>query len=68
VAQAVNLGNAKVPAIVGNKNKTQVEQIFKEGFISAYVKVMRICATLAFLGALMAFLFIKNEGLKKEDV
>ena len=49
------------------ENKLKVEEAFKEGFISAYVKVMRICAALAGLGALMAFLFIKNESLQKED-
>ena len=67
IAQAANLGDAKVPAIVDNENRAKVEQVFKEGFISAYVKVMRICAALAGLGALMAFLFIKNESLQKVD-
>ena len=67
IAQAANLGNAKVPALVDNENRLKVEQVFKEGFISAYVKVMRICAALAGLGAFMAFLFIKNESLKKEN-
>jgi EmrB/QacA subfamily drug resistance transporter len=67
VVQAVNLGDAKVPVIVGNENRAKIEQVFKEGFIGAYVKVMRICAVLAFVGALMAFLFIKNESLKKEE-
>jgi EmrB/QacA subfamily drug resistance transporter len=68
VAQGANLGDAKVPAIVVNEDRAKVEQVFKEGFISAYVKVIRICAALAVLGALMAFLFIRNEELKKEDL
>ncbi|MEP6952366.1 MAG: MFS transporter [Ginsengibacter sp.] len=67
IARAANLGDAKVPANVDNVNKAKVEQVFKEGFIGAYVKVMRICAGLAALGALMAFLFIKNEFIKKES-
>lgn len=67
IAQAVNLGDAKVPPVVENKNKIKVEQAYKEGFINSYVKVMRICAMLAEVAALMAFLFIKNEELKKED-
>jgi EmrB/QacA subfamily drug resistance transporter len=66
-AQAANLGNAKVPSNVDSENRGKVELAFKEGFISAYVKVMRISAALAAMGALMAFLFIKNEALKKED-
>ena len=47
VAQAANLGEAKVPAVVDGENRMKVAQVFKEGFISAYVKVMRICAVLA---------------------
>jgi MFS family permease len=67
IAQAASLGDAKVPAIVGNENKVKVQQVFKDGFISGYVKVMRVCAVLAGIGALMTFLFIKNEELKKDD-
>ena len=67
VAQAVNLGDAKVPHAINKENKLKVEEAFKEGFISTYVKVMRICAMLALLGALMAFLFIRNESIKKDE-
>ncbi|MEP6926548.1 MAG: MFS transporter [Ginsengibacter sp.] len=67
VAQAANLGDAKVPSIIYNENKMKVEQLYKEGFINSYVKVMRICAMLAAVAALMAFLFITNEELKKDD-
>ena len=66
VAQAVNLGDAKVPSIINGENKIKIEQDYKEGFINTYVMVMRICAGLAALSALMAFIFIKNEELKKE--
>ncbi len=66
VAQAANLGDAKVPSIINGENKIKIEQDYKEGFINAYIKVMRICAALAALSALMAFIFIKNEELKKE--
>jgi EmrB/QacA subfamily drug resistance transporter len=66
VAQAVNLGDAKVPSIVNGENKIKIEQDYKDGFINTYVIVMRICAGLAALSALMAFIFIKNEELKKE--
>ena len=66
VAQAANLGDAKVPSNVEGEKKEKVKLAFKEGFISAYVKVMRICVALAVMGVLMAFLFIKNDCLKKE--
>ena len=65
VAQAANLGDAKVPSSVDGENKTKIEQDYKDGFIETYSKVMRICAALAALSALMAFIFIKNEELKK---
>ena len=66
VAQAADLGDAKVPSIITGENKIKIEQYYKEGFINTYVMVMRICAVLAALSALMAFIFIKNEELKKE--
>lgn len=66
IEQAVNLGDAKVPSIIDIKNKIKVEQLYKEGFINTYVNVMRICAAMAALSALMAFVFIKNEEVKKK--
>ena len=68
VAQASNLGDAKVPSIVTDETKSdsyriKIEQDYKEGFIHAYVNVMRICAALAALSALMTFIFIKDEEL-----
>jgi MFS family permease len=60
VSQAANLGDAKVPANIIGENKTKIARAYKEGFINVYVRVMRICAMLAALSALMAFLFIKN--------
>ena len=60
IEQAANLGDAKVPAAVANEDRARVEQAFKEGFISSYVKVMRVCAALAGLGALMAFFIYKK--------
>ena len=60
VSQAANLGDAKVPANIIGENKNKIARDYKEGFINVYVKVMRICAMLAALSGLMAFLFIKN--------
>ena len=60
VSQAANLGDAKVPANIIGENKNKIARDYKEGFINVYVKVMRICAMLAILSALMTFLFIKN--------
>jgi len=66
VAQAVNFGDAKVPSMITGENKIKIEQDYKAGFINTYIKVMRICTALAAMSALMAFIFIKNEELKKE--
>ena len=60
VSQAADLGDAKVPANITGVNKIKIARVYKEGFINVYVNVMRICAALAALSALMAFLFIKN--------
>lgn len=66
VAQTVNLGNAKVPSAINNNDKALVEKGYRDGFITAYQKIMRISAGLAFAGALMSFLFIKNSAVKKD--
>jgi MFS family permease len=67
VAQAANLGDAKVPSSIDSGSKIKIEQDYKDGFINAYVDVMRICAALAALSALMAFIFIKKEEVKTEN-
>ncbi|MEO6149195.1 MAG: MFS transporter, partial [Mucilaginibacter sp.] len=64
MAQAANLGNAKVPAGIGNK-KDIIEKAYRDSFIDAYANIMRISAGLGFLGALMAFIFIKDKVVKK---
>jgi MFS family permease len=66
--QVKNLGDAKSPAILKNADKVTIAKAYKEGFISAYNKVMLICALLAFLSAVMSFQFIKNEELKTDAI
>ena len=61
VSQAANLGDAKVPANIIGENRIKIARDYKEGFIHVYVQVMRICAVLAALSALMAFLFIERR-------
>jgi hypothetical protein len=56
-----------VPADVFD-NKKEVAGLYREGFIKTYSQVMRISAALAFMGALMAFVFIKDEKLKIRDL
>jgi EmrB/QacA subfamily drug resistance transporter len=62
--EAKNLGDAKVPARVAAAQKPEIAKIYHESFIHAYAIIMRISAGLAFLGALMAMLFIKNLKVK----
>jgi EmrB/QacA subfamily drug resistance transporter len=59
--QAANLGNAKVPATLDSNDRTTVGHAYRSGFIEAYGKLMRCAAALAFLGALMALVFIRNK-------
>jgi hypothetical protein len=60
MAQAVNLGNASVPAVVDEKYKPAVAAAYRYAFITAYAKILRIAAVLAWLGALMAVVFVKK--------
>ena len=68
MAQGANLGNAKVPANITGENKTAIEKMYHEGFIAAYSMIMKVSAALGFLGALMAFIFIRNTAVKKGNV
>ncbi|KAA2243554.1 MFS transporter [Chitinophaga agrisoli] len=65
LAQAVELGNAKPPASLNKEEQQRVTTAYHNSFISAYGKIMRISALLGFLGALMAFVFIRNVKVKK---
>jgi EmrB/QacA subfamily drug resistance transporter len=62
IAQAADLGNAKVPQGI-SYNKV-IEQAYHKSFIKAYAKIMRIAAALGFLGALMAILFVRTATLR----
>ena len=64
MASAKDLGNAKVPKGLADNDKKAIEKAYHESFISAYAKIMRISSGLAFLGALMAFVFIRNKAIK----
>ena len=65
MAQAADLGNANVPSGFKVDEKQKIEKGFHSAFISAYSKILKISAALGFLGALMAFVFIKNSTVKK---
>lgn len=64
--QTANLGNATVPATLDVATKALIAKDYKNAFISAYANIMRICSALAFLGAFMSVLFIRNEAVKAE--
>lgn len=64
--QAVDLGNAKVPANISSVNKPVIEKAYHTGFIAAYANIMRISAALGYLGALMSLLFIRSKVLVKD--
>lgn len=65
MAQAAELGNARVPKQVAGEVRGTVEKAYKAGFIQAYSLIMKVSAALGFLGALMALLFIRNSAVKK---
>jgi hypothetical protein len=61
MAQAVNLGDARVPAAVSDRDKPAVMVAYRYAFITAYAKILRISAVLAWLGALMALVFVSSK-------
>jgi preprotein translocase subunit SecG len=64
MAQSVNLGNASIPATVSDRDKPAVAAAYRDAFISAYVKILRISAVLAWVGALMAIVFVYSHHEK----
>ncbi|HEY8928282.1 MAG TPA: MFS transporter [Mucilaginibacter sp.] len=67
LAQAANLGNAKVPGSVSDDSKKQLDKAYHKSFISAYANIMRASAGLAFLGALMGAIFIRKVHKASEN-
>ena len=65
IAQAANLGDARVPTDLPTANKAEVTQLYKDGFIDAYVRIMRISAGLALVGAVMGGVFIRDGEVGK---
>jgi EmrB/QacA subfamily drug resistance transporter len=61
MAEAANLGNAKVPGRITGDDKIIIEKAYHESFIDAYAKIMRISAGLGFLGAAMSLVFIRKS-------
>ncbi len=66
MAEAANLGNAKVPVNINPNDKALIDKAYHESFIHAYANIMRISAGLGFLGALMSVMFIRNSAVKIE--
>jgi len=62
LAQAANLGNARVPAGIPSAGGTALQKIYREGFIAVYGDLLRMAAGLAFVGAVMGFLFVRKKG------
>jgi len=60
IAQSVNLGNAKPPGDLSGQEKEIIIRTYRESFIDTYAVIMRLSAGLAFLGALMALVFVRN--------
>jgi len=64
--EAANFSAAKVPVGLTGNNVGLVEQLLKDSFIGAFNRAVYIASMLTFLGALMAFIFIKPKNMIKE--
>ncbi len=60
LAESSDFGNAELPEELNDKQRIQIEKVYHQGFIRAYSTVLMICSGLAFLGAAMSALFVKN--------
>jgi MFS family permease len=61
MAQVAELGNAHVPASAPATDKAAIAGAYRSGFIFVYRQIMRLSASLAFLGAIMGLLFVPRR-------
>lgn len=62
MTQAPNLGDAKVPASITDAGqKASVQKAYKESFVVAYDRIMRIASGLAMLGGIIGWITIRNK-------
>jgi EmrB/QacA subfamily drug resistance transporter len=67
IAQASNLGDAKVPPAVSGDERAVVTKAYRDGFIDAYQQVVKIAAGLAFAAAVVGLIFVrKNRGYPQQ--
>lgn len=64
ISESKNLGNAAVPKGVNTADIKRINNGYKSSFIDAYAIILRICAGLAFSGALMAVVFIRTQDAR----
>jgi MFS family permease len=62
LAQAGDLGNARVPAGLGAADRLVIAGAYRAGFILVYKRIMQIAAGLAFTGALMGLVFVRKRN------
>ena len=67
MAQAVNLGNAKVPKIIDAKKRSDVRQDFHGSFIASYQNIMMLASGLCFAGSLVSLFFVRQKDFKKSE-
>ena len=65
LAQAGDLGNARVPAGFGAADRQVIAGAYRAGFILVYKKILQIAAGLAFTGALMGLVFVRKRSSPK---
>ena len=60
LSQTAALGNARVPDSIPESDRPAIAAAYRDGFISAYQKILRLAAGLAFLGAAIGAVSIRR--------
>jgi hypothetical protein len=61
LAQAANLGNAKVPTAIAAEKRPQVSRDFHESFIASYQNILMIASGLCFAGSLVSVFLVRRR-------
>jgi len=65
VAEAVNLGNARVPEAIPEADRAEIAAFYRESFIDSYHAIMEICGMLCIVGAFMSVIFLRRKPIHK---
>lgn len=67
IAGSANLAAMEIPEELSMENKTIIVKVIKRAFVDAFNEAAYVASALSWLGAFVAFMFIRNKNEKKTN-